>query len=103
MVLIGVGLIVVCIGDYVFFDQSCSGRLDKNTVLAGDLLIIIAQFVSSLQMIVQEKIIKKYKILSIQALGWESIFGITAMIILLIPMYFIPWHLIILLAGACVF
>ena len=44
-------------------------------------------------MIVQEKLIKKYKILPIQALGWKSIFGITAMIPLLIPMYFIPWHL----------
>ena len=44
-------------------------------------------------MILQEKIIKKYKILPIQALGLESLFGLLIMMIILIPMYFIPWHL----------
>ena len=60
MIFVGVGLVVVCVGDYVFFNGGGSG-LDKNTVLAGDLIIIIAQLVMSLQMILQEKIIKKYK------------------------------------------
>ena len=92
MIFVGIGLVVVCVGDYVFFNGGGSG-FEKNTVLAGDLIIIIAQLVMSLQMILQEKIIKKYKILPIQALGWESVFGIISMVAILFPMYFIPWHL----------
>lgn len=51
---------IVGVGDYIFFNGESSG-LDKDTVLAGDLLIIIAQFLSSLQMILQEKLIKSIK------------------------------------------
>ena len=92
MIFVSIGLVVVCIGDYVYFNGDGLG-LDKYTVLAGDFIIIIAQLVTSLHMILQEKIIKNYKILPIQALGWESVFGIVSMVAILFPMYFIPWHL----------
>lgn len=36
---------------------------------------------------------KGYNIPSLQAVGWEGVFGFFIIIVLLIPMYFIPWHL----------
>jgi len=86
------GLLVVGIGDYVFFKQSSSGS-SQILVLSGDLLIILAQGIAAVQMTVEEKIIKKYKVPPLQGIGWEGIFGFTFLLILLFPMYFIPWHL----------
>eukprot|EP00731_Ephydatia_muelleri_P024425 Em0016g696a len=92
MVTVIVGLVVVGVGDYVFFNGGSSG-LDKNTVLAGDLLIVLAQIITAVQMTVEEKIMKRYKIQPLQGVGLEGIFGFSTLTILLIPMYFIPWHL----------
>ncbi|KAL5484259.1 hypothetical protein EMCRGX_G020721 [Ephydatia muelleri] len=92
MVTVIVGLVVVGVGDYVFFNGGSSG-LDKNTVLAGDLLIVLAQIITAVQMTIEEKIMKRYKIQPLQGVGWEGIFGFSTLTILLIPMYFIPWHL----------
>ena len=92
MITVIVGLVVVGIGDYVFFNGGGSG-LEKNTVLAGDLLIVLAQIITAVQMTVEEEILKKYKIQSLQGVGWEGIFGFSTLTILLVPMYFIPWHL----------
>ena len=91
-VIIIIGLVVVGIGDYVYFNGGGSG-LDKNTVLAGDLLIVLAQIITAVQMTVQEKILRRYKIQPLQGVGLEDIFGFSTLTILLIPMYFIPWHL----------
>eukprot|EP00731_Ephydatia_muelleri_P024392 Em0016g663a len=92
MVTVIVGLVVVGVGDYVFFNGGSSG-LDKDTVLAGDLLIVLAQIITAVQMTVEEKIMKRYKIQPLQGIGLEGIFGFSTLTILLIPMYFIPWHL----------
>ena len=92
MVTVIVGLVVVGIGDYVFFNGSGSG-LDKYTVLAGDLLIVLAQIITAVQMTIEEKIMKRHKIQPLQGVGWEGIFGFSTLAILLFPMYFIPWHL----------
>ena len=92
MVTVIVGLVVVGVGDYVFYIGGSSG-LDKNTVLAGDLLIVLAQIITAVQMTIEEKIMKKYKIQPLQGVGLEGIFGFSTLTILLIPMYFIPWHL----------
>ena len=92
MITVIVGLVVVGIGDYVFFNGGGSG-LDKYTVLAGDLLIVLAQIITAVQMTVEEEIIKKYKIQPLQGVGLEGIFGFFTLTILLVPMYYIPWHL----------
>lgn len=86
-----VGLVLVGIGDFVFFHSG--QHMDKYTVLAGDLLIIAAQGIVAIQMTFEEKIIKKYEVPALQGVGWEGIFGFSVLIILLVPMYFIPWHL----------
>ena len=91
MVTVILGLAVVGIGDVVFFKGGQG--LTKEYVLAGDLLIILAQGIVAIQMTVEEKIIRKYEVPPLQAVGWEGIFGFSVLIVLLFPMYFIPWHL----------
>ncbi len=86
-----VGLVIVGVGDVVFF-KSTSGY-DPTFVLAGDLLIVLAQGIAAIQMTVEEKIIKKYNVPPLQGVGWEGVFGFSVLIVLLVPMYFIPWHL----------
>lgn len=85
------GLVLVGIGDYLYFNGS--GGLEKSTVVAGDLLIVLAQVIAAIQMTVEEKIIKKYRVPALQGVGWEGIFGFSVLFILLFPMFFIPWHL----------
>ena len=91
MVMVIVGLVVVGVGDYVF--SGADPSLNRNTVLAGDLLIILAQIITAVQMTIEEKILKKYKTHPLQGVGLEGIFGFSVLALLLIPMYFIPWHL----------
>ena len=86
-----VGLALVGVGDVVFFEST--QHMDKYTVLAGDLLIVVAQGVVAIQMTFEEKIIKKYQVPPLQAVGWEGVFGFSVLTLLLFPMYFIPWHL----------
>ena len=91
MITVIIGLAVVGVGDVVYFKGGQG--LTKEYVLAGDLLIILAQGIVAIQMTVEEKIIKKYQVPPLQGVGWEGIFGFSVLIILLFPMYFIPWHL----------
>ena len=85
-----VGLALVGTGDVVYQGGQ---HMDKYTVLAGDLLIVVAQGIVAIQMTFEEKIIKKYEVPPLQGVGWEGIFGFSILTILLVPMYFIPWHL----------
>ena len=94
MLLVIAGLVVVGVGDFILSDhESASGAYTPSLILSGDLLIIIAQTITAIQMIVEEKIIKKYQVPPLQAVGWEGIFGFSLLAVLLVPMYYIPWHL----------
>ena len=90
MVFVIIGLILVGVGDVLFSNQS---ETASRYTLAGDLLIVLAQVITAVQMTVEEKLIKKYKVPPLQAVGWEGVFGFFTLAIALIPMYFIPWHL----------
>jgi uncharacterized membrane protein len=90
MLLVILGLCIVGAGDYIFGNVSGG---DKGLVLAGDLLIILAQGIAAVQMTVEEKIIRKYKVPPLQGVGLEGIFGFSILLVLLVPMFFIPWHL----------
>ena len=92
MVTVIVGLVVVGVGYYVFYRGGTS-VLDKYMVLTGDMLIVLAQIIIAVQMTIEEKIMKKYKIQPLQGVGLGGVFGFSTLTILLIPMYFIPWHL----------
>lgn len=85
------GLCIVGTGDYLF--SGGGAYHDKQMILAGDMLIVLAQGIAAVQMTVEEKIVKKYKVPPLQGIGWEGIFGFSILLILLVPMYFIPWHL----------
>lgn len=90
MVFVIIGLLLVGVGDYIFTDQSSNA---SQYVLAGDLLIVLAQVITAVQMTIEEKLIKMYKVPPLQAVGWEGIFGFFTLTIAMVPMYFIPWHL----------
>ena len=89
MVIVICGLVLVGLGDLLFTKDTTQSKY----VLAGDLLIVLAQVITAVQMTVEEKLIKKYKVPPLQAVGWEGVFGFSILAIALIPMYFIPWHL----------
>ena len=86
-----VGLVVVGLADYVSAEAHSSNHL--TYIVAGDLLIVLAQVITAIQMTVEEKLIKKYKVPPLQAVGWEGIFGFSVLAVAMVPMYFIPWHL----------
>lgn len=81
------GLSVVGLADIIINQPD---DMNKNNVITGDLLIIMAQIISATQMVYEEKFINKHNVPALQAVGWEGVFGFSTLAILLIPMYFIP-------------
>ena len=93
IIIVVVALMVVGVGDYIYFNDSMEKHLQKETVLSGDLLIVLALIIISIQVTFEEMVIKKYQVPPLQGAGWEGIFGFTTLLFLLIPMYYTPWHL----------
>jgi len=58
--------------------------------ILGDILIVCAQVVVSFQMVYEEKILTKYDIAPLQAVGWEGFWGFIGMSLCLVIFYFIP-------------
>ena len=85
------GLVLVGIGDYIY-GKVYDVDIRENYLLASDLLIVISQIVTAIQMIIEEKLLKKYKVPPLQAVGWEGLFGFVIVCLLLLPMYLVPWH-----------
>lgn len=80
------GLAVVGLSDIL---TNGSSNKDTNGIIAGDLLIIMAQIIVAVQMVYEEKVINRYPMHPLEAVGWEGIFGFTLLGLLLIPFYFI--------------
>ncbi|KAL5014313.1 hypothetical protein ScPMuIL_008583 [Solemya velum] len=74
------------VADVIFHTR----KLDINAVITGDLLIVMAQIIVSVQMVYEERFIKKYNISPLQAVGWKGTFGFIVLGLLLVPFYFIP-------------
>uniref|UniRef100_A0A8D9BRV3 Solute carrier family 35 member F6 n=1 Tax=Cacopsylla melanoneura TaxID=428564 RepID=A0A8D9BRV3_9HEMI len=87
IVLIIMGLTVVGVSDFV--SPSKEGPKDTNSVLTGDMLIVMAQIITAVQMIYEEKYVTKLDIPALQAVGWEGVFGFITTAVLLVPFYFI--------------
>jgi len=85
MLLIIVGLAVVGVADIITMDSTA----DTTSIITGDILIVLSQVVSSVQFVVEEKYIGKYNVPPLLAVGFEGLFGFTALSLLLIPMYYI--------------
>ena len=70
--------------------KNAEDELTLIDVLLGNVLIILAQFLFSIQLTYEEKFITKYKVPVLHVLGLEGIFGFHFMSVLLLIMYFIP-------------
>ncbi|XP_058821492.1 solute carrier family 35 member F6 [Topomyia yanbarensis] len=82
------GLAVVGVSDFVSNDGDNS-TYSRNNVITGDLLIILAQIITAVQMVYEERYVAGLDIPALQAVGWEGFFGFSILGIMLIPMYFI--------------
>ncbi|XP_053624043.1 solute carrier family 35 member F6 [Plodia interpunctella] len=82
-----VGLLVVGATDAVFQDGQSKGR---NSIITGDLLIIVAQVVTACQMVYEERYVSGLNIPPLQAVGWEGVFGFSVLSCLLVVFYWIP-------------
>lgn len=82
-----VGLVCVGIADVLFDTQA--EITDRNGIITGDLLIVMAQVITACQMVYEEKFVTKHNVPPLQAVGWEGVFGFCTLGLLLIPFYFI--------------
>jgi len=80
------GLSVVGVSDMLSNTGEGKG---VNSLITGDLLIIMAQIITATQMVVEEKFVSSRNVSPLEAVGWEGLFGFSTLLILLIPMYFI--------------
>lgn len=62
----------------------------ENNYIHGDMLIIIAQLITSCQMVYEEIYVTKLDIAPMLVVGWEGIFGLSVLSVLLVPLYYIP-------------
>uniref|UniRef100_A0A7N6FD57 Solute carrier family 35 member F6 n=1 Tax=Anabas testudineus TaxID=64144 RepID=A0A7N6FD57_ANATE len=81
------GLVIVGLAD--FFSDRKDGAHKLSDVITGDLLIIMAQIIASVQMVLEEKFVYKHDVHPLRAVGTEGLFGFFILSLLLIPMYFI--------------
>ncbi|KAK8732160.1 hypothetical protein OTU49_007215, partial [Cherax quadricarinatus] len=81
------GLVVVGLSDFLSSSEDTS---DINGIITGDLLIVMAQIISATQMVVEERLLTKYNVPPLLAVGWEGVFGFLTLTVFLVPMYFIP-------------
>ncbi|XP_056284074.1 solute carrier family 35 member F6 [Pseudoliparis swirei] len=81
------GLVIVGLAD--FFNGNKDNTHKLSDILTGDLLIILAQVIVSVQMVLEEKFVYKHDVHPLRAVGTEGFFGFFVLSLLLIPMYFI--------------
>lgn len=82
------GLAIVGAADFMSSDTN-SGAYSRNNIITGDLLIILAQIITSVQMVYEERYVAGMDIPALQAVGWEGFFGFSVLGFLLVPMYYI--------------
>lgn len=85
MIVVMVGLVLTGLADILVEDVS----KDVNSVITGDLLIIIAQIISATDMILEERYLTEGDVHPLVAVGSEGVWGFVILGIALIPMYFI--------------
>ncbi|KRT78800.1 hypothetical protein AMK59_6550, partial [Oryctes borbonicus] len=86
--LVIIGLVVVALADVMSKDTS-GEDFGRNSIITGDLLIVLAQIITSVQMVIEEKFVHAQDIPPLQAVGWEGVFGFIVLGLLHIPFYFI--------------
>nr|CAD7197946.1 unnamed protein product [Timema douglasi] len=97
IVLVIFGLSLVGLSDFLIHTHSdqdeSNSDIDKQYIIIevvfGDVLIVSAQVVAATQFILEEKFVSSLDIPPLQAVGWEGLFGVIVLGILLIPFYYI--------------
>lgn len=84
------GLSVVGAADFLSAGDDAIGGHTRNNIITGDLLIILAQIITSVQMVYEERYVTAMDIPALQAVGWEGFFGFTVLGSALVPMYYLP-------------
>ena len=87
MCLVLIGAAVVGVASVVFPDTNAHAASDP---LLGDILIVVAQVVTAVQMVVEEKLVNGKGIPALQAVGWEGVFGFCLLGCGLVGMYYAP-------------
>lgn len=82
-----IGLGVVGASDFMSTDGGSA--VSRNNIITGDLLIILAQVITAVQMVYEERYVAGLDIPALQAVGWEGFWGFSVLGMLLIPMYYI--------------
>ncbi|XP_047525004.1 solute carrier family 35 member F6 [Pieris napi] len=85
---ITIGFVIVGVTDVIF--ASSKHHKGQNSLLTGDILIIISLLISACHMVYEEKFISDLDIPPLQAVGWEGIFGFSMMSLLLFVFYWVP-------------
>uniref|UniRef100_A0A7I4Y348 TPT domain-containing protein n=1 Tax=Haemonchus contortus TaxID=6289 RepID=A0A7I4Y348_HAECO len=86
MIFVILGLVVVGVTDILYDDDPLD---DKNAIITGNLLIIMAQIIVAIQMVYEQKYLNQYDVPALFAVGLEGLFGMTILSILMVPMYYI--------------
>lgn len=83
------GLATVGLSDFMIADNHDDTNYTRNNIITGDLLIVLAQIITSVQMVYEERFVSGMDIPALQAVGWEGFFGFSVLGLFLIPMYYI--------------
>jgi len=87
VLLIVIGITIV---GYVSIANTKPGATkDQTSVMIGDILIVLAQVATAVQMVVEEKLMKKFPSAPLKVVGLEGMFGFVILSMALVPMYFI--------------
>eukprot|EP00929_Paragymnodinium_shiwhaense_P109856 TRINITY_DN7641_c0_g1_i1.p1 TRINITY_DN7641_c0_g1~~TRINITY_DN7641_c0_g1_i1.p1 ORF type:complete len:411 (-),score=78.82 TRINITY_DN7641_c0_g1_i1:382-1614(-) len=87
--LVAAGITIVGLSSVLGTSKSGDDGKDATSVLLGDVLIVLAQIMTALQMCTEEKLMAKYHTPTLKAIGMEGLFGLLFTCIALVPMYFI--------------
>ncbi|XP_026969429.1 solute carrier family 35 member F6 isoform X3 [Globicephala melas] len=74
----------------LFLPPALCDMTATSIMYVGDLLIIMAQIIVSIQMVLEEKFVYKHNVHPLRAVGTEGLFGFVILSLLLVPMYYIP-------------
>ncbi|VDM85715.1 unnamed protein product [Strongylus vulgaris] len=69
MILVILGLVVVGVTDIIYDDDPLD---DKNAIITGNLLIIMAQIIVAIQMVYEQKYLNQYDVPALFAVGLEG-------------------------------
>lgn len=89
------GMILVLVGTLLVGASSIMGthhhsQAASNPML-GNILIVAAQVIVSIQVVVEEKFVSGHNLPALQVVGWEGFWGMSMLSCVLVAMYFIPF------------